>query len=119
MGPPRCPEPVLKDQSCLPVFASNARKRPSTSPVNTTSPPVTNSEERIGYLKGTVHFFCPVTGSKASRCARIFPSGGGFTSTLPATKDLPSRASCGNTLTLPHHSIPSLYQSPVRGLYAE
>src|SRR5262249_61032585 len=57
IGPPRWPDPVLNDQSCFPVFASKARNRPSQSPVNKTSPPVTSNEERIGYLKGTVHFF--------------------------------------------------------------
>src|SRR6185295_1281756 len=116
MGPPRWPEPVLYDQSCLPFFASNARNLPSTSPVKRTSPPVTSNDERIGYLNGTLHFFCPVTGSNASRWARIGPSAGGFTSPLPATKDLPSRASCGRTVTVAHHSMPLLYKRPVLGL---
>src|SRR5438874_5274514 len=60
---PRWPAPVWKLHSRFPLRASRAKKFPSGSPLNKTSPAVTRIEAKNQVVAGNVHFCTPERGS--------------------------------------------------------
>src|SRR5213078_1459107 len=120
MMPPLWPWPLLCDHSSLPSRASYALSQPRASGTNSTLPPVDSRLASGGSGNLTSHFSSPVIGSRADTwpCA-LSPCGCVMLKSAPILS-CAIGSSTGVVFLISrsmHHSLPTLYSSPVFGLY--